>query len=161
MTRSTTSLERNVMTSQSFATSFVVDQTPAEVFAAIANVRGWWTGDIEGGADQLGDEFAYRYGDIHYSRQRVTEFVPDQKIVWRVLDAKLTFAEDAAEWVGTDITFDIARTGDRTEVRFTHVGLVPDFECFDDCSGGWNFFVNGSLRRLVTTGEGPLAPPWA
>src|SRR5215218_153410 len=98
MTRTTTIPERNVMTSQSFATSFVVDQTPAEVFAAIATVRAWWTGDIEGGADQLGDEFAYRNGDIHYSRQRVTEFVRDQKIVWRVLDAKLTFAEDPAEW---------------------------------------------------------------
>ena len=149
------------MTSESFATSFVVDQTPAEVYAAIANVRGWWTGDIEGSADHLGDEFAYRYGDIHYSRQRVTESVPGERIVWHVVDAKLTFTEDPAEWVGTDITFDIARTGDQTEVRFTHVGLVPDFECFTDCSGGWNFFVNGSLRRLVTTGEGPLAPPWS
>jgi hypothetical protein len=149
------------MTSQSFATSFVVDQHPAEVFAAIANLRGWWTGDIEGDADQVGDEFAYRYLDIHYCRQRVTEFVPGQRIAWRVLDAKLTFAEDPAEWVGTDITFDIARTGDQTEVRFTHVGLVPEFGCFDSCSGGWNLFVNGSLRRLITTGEGPLTAPWA
>lgn len=149
------------MTSQSFNTSFVVDQTPAEVFAAIANVRGWWTGHVDGDADKLGDEFTYRYGDIHYSRQRVTEFVPNLKIVWRVLDAKLTFAEDTGEWVGTDITFDIARTRDQTEIRFAHVGLVADFECFDNCSAGWNFFVNASLRRLVTTGEGPLTPPWA
>src|SRR3954449_12870752 len=118
---------RYVMTSQSFATSFVVDQSPAEVFAAICQVRSWWTGDIDGSADHLGDEFDYRYPDLHYSRQRVTELVPDQKIVWRVLDANLTFAADPAEWVGTDIVFDIVPTGDRTELRFTHVGLVPDF----------------------------------
>src|SRR4051812_41455871 len=111
-------IEGNVMTSQSFTTSVVTDQTPAEVFAAIANVRGWWTGEIDGSADQVGDEFDYRYGDVHYSRQRVTESVPDRRIVWHVVDAKLTFAEDPAEWVGTDITFDIARTGDQTELTF-------------------------------------------
>lgn len=26
---------------------------------------------------------------------------------------------------------------------------------------GWSFFVNGSLGRLITTGEGPVSPPWA
>lgn len=149
------------MTSQSFATSFVVDQTPAEVFAAITNVSGWWTGEIDGSAERVGDEFAYRYGDVHYSRQRVTELVPDRKVVWRVVDAKLSFTEDPAEWVGTDVTFDIARTGKQTEVRFAHVGLVPEFECFDNCSGAWNVLVNGSLRQLITTGEGPSTPPWA
>lgn len=149
------------MTSQSFATSFIVDQTPAEVFAAIANVPGWWTGDIDGSADRVGDEFVYRYGDVHYSRQRVTEFVPDRKVVWRVVDAKLTFTEDPAEWIGTDIAFDIAPTGEQTEVRFTHVGLVPEIECFDNCSGAWNVLVNRSLRRLIETGEGPLTPPWS
>lgn len=149
------------MTSQSFTTSVVTDQTPAEVFAAIANVRGWWTGEVDGSADQVGDEFDYRYGDVHYSRQRVTESVPDRRVVWHVVDAKLTFAEDPAEWVGTDITFDIARTGDQTELTFTHVGLVPEFECFDGCSSGWSFLVNSSLRRLITTGEGASVPPWA
>ncbi|WP_269143801.1 hypothetical protein [Microbispora oryzae] len=41
------------------------------------------------------------------------------------------------------------------------MGLVPGFECFDNCADGWNFFINGSRHRLVTTGEGPLTPPWA
>ena len=76
-------------------------------------------------------------------------------------NATFVFVEDPDEWVGTDITFDIARTGDQTEISFAHIGLVPDFECFDNCSAGWNFFINGSLRRLVTTGAGPLTPPWA
>ena len=149
------------MTSQSYSTSFVVDQTPDEAFAAITNVRGWWTGEIEGSADHLGDEFSYRYGDAHYTRQRVTEHVPGQKIVWRVLDSKLAFVEDPAEWVDTEISFDIARVGDRTEVRFTHVGLVPEFECFDSCSSAWSFLVTGSLSRLISTGEGPLPASWA
>jgi hypothetical protein len=149
------------MISQSFTTSFSVDQTPEEVVKAIANVRGWWTGDIEGSTDKVGDEFTYRYQDLHYSTQRITEMIPGRKVVWRVLDAHLTFVGDPSEWAGTEITFEIAEKGNQTEVRFAHVGLIPEFECFDQCSNAWGFFVNGSLRRLITAGEGPTAPPWA
>lgn len=137
-----------------YTTSFLVDQTPEEVFAAINNVRGWWTGEIEGSTDKLGDEFTYRYEELHYSKQRITEFVPGKKVVWRVLDASLNFVEDTSEWTGTEITFDIARRGDKTEVRFTHLGLVPQFECFDSCSNAWGFYINGSLRNLITAGNG-------
>jgi hypothetical protein len=149
------------MTGQSFTATFSVDQRPEEVFKAITNVRGWWTGDIAGSTDQPGDEFTYRYQDLHYSKQKITELVSGQKVVWRVLDAHLTFTEDPSEWTGTEITFEVAPKGRQTEVRFAHLGLTPEFECFDACSNGWGFFINGSLRRLITTGEGPTAPPWA
>src|SRR5258708_7492721 len=46
---------------QSFTSSFTVEQNSAEVYDAINNVRGWWTGDIEGGATALGEEFSYSY----------------------------------------------------------------------------------------------------
>ncbi len=149
------------MSSQDFTTSFSVDQTPEEVFMAITNVRGWWTGDIEGSTDKLGDEFTYRYQDVHYSKQKITELIPDKKAVWRVLDAQLKFAEDPSEWTGTEITFEVAQQGKQTEVRFAHLGLIPEFECFDNCSNAWGFYINRSLRRLITAGEGPAAPPWA
>ncbi len=45
------------------------------------------------------------------------------------------------------------------ELRFIHVGLVPDVECFGACSMGWLHYVNGSLRSLITTGVG-LPDPW-
>ena len=71
-----------------------------------------------------------------------------------MLDGYLNFVEDKTEWTGTDITFEIDKKGDKTEVRFTHVGLVPGYECFDDCSNAWGSYINGSLRSLITTGEG-------
>jgi hypothetical protein len=142
------------MNQQSLTTTFTVDQSPAEAFAAINNVRGWWSGQIEGSTDELGAEWTYRYEDVHLSKQKITEFVPGKKVVWEVLDGYLNFVEDKTEWKGTKITFDIAQVGDKTEVRFTHLGLVPDYECFELCSNAWGFYINGSLRSLIATGKG-------
>ena len=48
------------MTAQDFTTEFTVDNTPEEVFAAINNVRGWWSGEIVGETTKLGDTFSSR-----------------------------------------------------------------------------------------------------
>jgi uncharacterized protein YndB with AHSA1/START domain len=140
--------------STDFTATFTVGQTPEEVFAAVNNVRGWWSGNIEGATDALGAEFTYRYQDVHYTKQKLSEFVPNKRVVWHVEEAFLNFTEDPAEWVGTDVTFEITPTSNGTELRFTHRGLVPEIECFEACSSAWGFYVNGSLKRLITTGEG-------
>ena len=141
------------MMKQGFTSSFSVDQTPHEAFAAINNVRGWWSGQIEGDTDKLGAEFTYRYKDVHLSKQKITEFIPGKKVVWRVLDSNLSFAKDKSEWNGTDIVFDISEKEGKTEVRFTHVGLVPEYQCYGSCSNAWGMLVNGNLRKLITTGK--------
>jgi Activator of Hsp90 ATPase homolog 1-like protein len=139
---------------QSYAAAFTVDQTPEEAFAAINNVRGWWSGNIEGKTDKLGEVFTYRYEDVHYSKQKITEMIPNRRVVWQVLDAKLNFVKDKDEWNGTKIVFDISKKDDKTEVRFTHQGLVHQFECYDACSDAWGGYVKGSLRSLITKGKG-------
>jgi Activator of Hsp90 ATPase homolog 1-like protein len=146
------------MKSQNYTTSFTVDQTPAEAFAAINNVRGWWSGEIEGSTNKLGDEWTYRYKDIHYSKQKITELIPGKKIVWLVLDSSLNFVEDKKEWNGTRITFEIAKNGGKTQVTFSHVGLVPEVECYDACSNAWGGYINSSLRNLITKGKGQPNP---
>ena len=113
------------MSGQNYTTAFKVDQAPEEVFDAINNVRGWWTGAIEGSTDELGAEFTYQYENLHKSTQKITELVPGKKVVWHVTEAEINFVEDKSEWKGTDIVFDIAEKDGKTEVRFTHVGLVP------------------------------------
>jgi len=146
------------MTTKDYTTSFSVDETPEQVFAAINNVRGWWSGEIDGRTDKLGVEFTYRYQDVHRSTQRITELVPGKKVVWHVLDAKINFVKDKAEWNGTDIILEITKKGDKTELRFTHVGLVPAIECYGKCAGAWGFYINDSLRSLITTGKGDPNP---
>jgi len=146
------------MQDQDFTTSFTVDQTPEEVFHAINNVRGWWSEEIQGSTDKRDAEFTYRYQDVHRCRIKITEFVPGRKVIWRVLENYFSFTEDRTEWKGTEISFEIARKGKKTEVRFAHLGLVPEYECFDVGSNAWGAYINGSLRRWITTGTGRPIP---
>jgi Activator of Hsp90 ATPase homolog 1-like protein len=145
---------REMMKDRNFSTAFTIDQTPEEAFAAINNVREWWAGKpgIEGSTDKLGDEFTYAYEPHHYSKQKVTELIPGKKVVWLVLESQLNFVKDKSEWNSTKVTFEIAKKGDKTEVRFTHQGLVPDYECYGACSNAWGSIINRSLRSLITTG---------
>jgi len=131
--------------------TLLVDQSPEVAFNAVNNVRGWWTGDIQGSTDKLNDVFTYRYKDFHYSKQKIVEFIPGKKIVWLVTDSSLDFLKNKSEWNGTKIIFDIAKKGDKTEVRFTHLGITPEIECFDKCSNAWGSYINSSLLNLITT----------
>jgi hypothetical protein len=142
------------MTDRSFTTAFTIDQTPEQAFAAINNVRGWWSEDIKGRTEKAGDIFNYRFRDIHRCTVKVQSSVPGRKVVWHVLDNYFSFTADATEWKGTDVVFDISKKGGKTEVRVTHQGLVPEYECYEACSGGWTTYINGSLRALIETGEG-------
>jgi hypothetical protein len=143
------------MKNQNLNHSFTVDKTPKEVFDAINNVRGWWSGQIDGKTEKLGDEFTYRYKDFHRSTQKITESVPGKKVVWTVLDSYLSFVEDKTEWNGTKVIFEISiKTFGTTEVRFTHQGLTSQVECFDACNDAWGSYVKGSLKNLITLGKG-------
>jgi hypothetical protein len=142
------------MTNQDFTTTFSVDQSPEKVFNAINNVRGWWSEEIEGSTDKLGDEFTYHYKDVHYCRMKLIELISDKKVVWLVVQNYFNFTEDKSEWKGTKVIFEIFKKGDKSEIRFTHLGLVPEYECFNVCSNAWGSYINGSLRSLITTGKG-------
>jgi uncharacterized protein YndB with AHSA1/START domain len=142
------------MKAKNYTVAFSVDQSPQEVFDAVVDVRGWWSGEIDGRTDKLGAEFTYRYEDMHRTTQKITELVPGKKVVWHVIDSQINFVKDKREWNDTDIVFEIARKGGKTQLQFTHVGLVPAIECYGDCAGAWGFYINESLKSLITTGKG-------
>lgn len=142
------------MNNQNFNTSIVVDQSPKEVFDAIKNVCGWWSEGIEGGSEKLNDEFIYRYNDVHTCKMKLTEVVPEKKVVWHVLENFFSFTKDASEWKDTKVIFEISKQGNKTQLQLTHQGLVPSFECYDACVGGWTQYIQQSLFSLITTGKG-------
>jgi hypothetical protein len=139
---------------QDYSTRFTVDQTPEEVFAAINHVRGWWSEEIEGDTDKLGAEFKYHFQDIHLCTMKIAELVPGKKVAWLVLDNYFSFTKDKSEWKGTEVIFEISKQGNQTELHFTHVGLVPEYECYDVCVNGWGTYISSSLQDLITKGKG-------
>ena len=142
------------MSTKNYSIAFTVDQSPEEVFDAINNVRGWWSEEIVGQTDKLGAQFAFQYRDLHRTTQKITELVPGRRVAWHIVESDIGFVKDRAEWLGTDVVFEIARKGSGTELRFTHVGLVRTIECYEGCSGAWDFYVKKSLRELIATGKG-------
>jgi hypothetical protein len=142
------------MNDQSYTISIAVDRPVLEVFHAINDVRSWWNEGITGETDKVGAEFTHHVKDIHRAQIQVTELVPGQRVTWRVLDNWFSFIQDESEWRDTEIIFDLSEKDGGTEVRFTHVGLVPEYECFEVCQNAWSLYIGGSLRSLITTGTG-------
>ena len=85
---------------------------------------------------------------------KLIEVIPDKKVVWLVLDNYFKFTKDKSEWKGTKIIFEISQKDNKTQIRFTHLGLVPEYECFDICRDAWTNYIQNSLCSLITTGKG-------
>jgi uncharacterized protein YndB with AHSA1/START domain len=135
-----------------------VPHSPEEVFDAVTNVRAWWSEGIEGETTDVGVEFTFTDYDDLWCRFRITEATPARRVVWQVLDSRLDFVVEHAEWTGTQVMFDISRAPEGTHLRFTHQGLRPTVECYEACSRGWDFYINQSLPNLITVGTGQPIP---
>lgn len=142
------------MAATDFTSSFIVDQSPAEVFNAINNVSDWWQGEIKGNTHQLNEEFEYQMPGIHYSKQKLIEIIPNEKVVWLITESNLSSFTNKTEWTGTKVVFEISVLNNKTQLRFTHLGLVPKFQCYGDCSGAWGALIEQSLFSLITTSKG-------
>ena len=142
------------MKKQDYNINITVDATAQEAFKAINSVTKWWTENLEGSSKKLNDEFTVRFDDVHVSKQKLVEVIPGKKVVWLVTDSKLNFVKDKQEWTNTKISFDIAGKAGKTQIRFTHIGLVPEVECYNGCSNAWGLYIKGSLFKLLTEGKG-------
>jgi hypothetical protein len=147
-----------MMNNNSFTTTISVSKSTAEAFDAIKNFRGWWSEEIEGNTAQLNETFFYHYKDIHLCKMKLTEMIPGKKLVYQVIENDFNFVKDKSEWVDTKLVFDIFTDGSQTKVKFTHEGLVPDYECYQVCNEAWTTYIGNSLKNYIETGVGNPNP---
>lgn len=126
--------------------------TPRPVYEALTTVpglAGWWTEQTAGEAAG-GGLVTFRFPPVGGFDMEVLEAVPDERVVWRVVDGP-------PEWVGTTIHWELSQDGPFTIVRFAHRGWAEPVEFMSHCSTKWATFLL-SLKELVETGQGAPAP---
>ena len=72
---------------------FSIPDTTQRVFDAITQVIDWWLERLDGRSTEIGDEFVYQHGNLHYSRHRLIEVIPTQRIVWLTIESRLILFE--------------------------------------------------------------------
>jgi hypothetical protein len=146
------------MKMQNYSTGVEVAASLEDVFNHINDVSKWWVREaagicteFEGNSSNLGDEFILRHGDVHYSKHKLIEVIPNKKVVWLVTDSKLTWIkENKQEWTSTKMTFEIVPDGEKTSLIFTHEGLVPQLECYEHCVHFWDRVIKEWLYNHIT-----------
>jgi uncharacterized protein YndB with AHSA1/START domain len=133
--------------------SLDTDISPRDAFARINAVADWWTKGFTGQSQKVGDSFTVRFGET-FVDFKVAEVVPEAKIVWLVVNSHLHRVKNKGEWTGTKVIWEASHSQEKTQIVMTHVGLVPDCECYEICEAGWNFCVGESLRKLLTENMG-------
>jgi hypothetical protein len=141
------------MNSKSFTATIEVAQTPGHVFNCITEVSKWWSKDFEGSSTKLDDEFIIHHPGSHYSKQRLVEVIPGEKMVWLVTDSTLNWLANKHEWTNTRMIFEITAKGDKTIVHYTHEGLVPEKECYAMCMQGWSMVIKDWLVNFISNGK--------
>jgi len=141
------------MEQKNYHSSISVKIRAAEAYKGTCKVAAWWTENIEGASEQAGDRFTVTFGDT-FVTMKIVEAIPGKKIVWEVEDCYLHWLQDKQEWTGMKIEWEFQSFGDSTTIGMTHVGLIPEVECYESCEKGWNFYVKESLFKLLSEGKG-------
>ena len=141
------------MKNENYQIKITVNADLKTAFTNICNVAGWWTRNVEGNSEKLNDVFTVRFGETFVTFQ-ITEFVPNKKIAWLVIDSYLPFVKDKKEWNDTIVDWHIADDNSATKITMTHIDLIPEIECYENCEKGWNFYIGESLKKLMNEGNG-------
>lgn len=142
---------------KNYNVSITVESPAEKAFKSINNVSEWWNENLEGSSHKLNDVFTIHFSENNFVTHKIVEFVPDKKVVWQVTNCYLEWLTDKTEWTNTKMSFEIITKDNSTQINFTHIGLVPEVECYNDCVKGWNQYVKDSLLKLINEGKGQPA----
>jgi hypothetical protein len=139
-------------TKANYTVAIEVAKSPNDVFNYIINdVSKFWPEELEGECSKLNDEFVFKSGDSHYSKNKVVEFVPDKKVVWLVTDSMRK--TDNFEWTGTKMIFELIPKGGTTLLRFTYDGVILENES-GRLAQICDMVIKENLFNLITDNKG-------
>ncbi len=141
------------MQKQDFTLTINVQAPAAATMKKISEVDQWWAKNVTGHTGKAGDTFTVDFGKTFVDFQ-ISELIPAKKVVWKVTDCNLHWINNKKEWNGTEVVFELSEQDNATQVVFTHIGLVPDAECYENCKPGWTGHVAGSLVKFINEGKG-------
>jgi uncharacterized protein YndB with AHSA1/START domain len=128
-----------------------INATPEKVFAALATqagLRGWWTLDATADEKAGGNaEFGFDKRQTVF-RIKIEKLEPGKQVIW-------TCHGEPPEWNGTVLTWDIAREGTTTMLRFTQGGWKSMSEMYAMCNSSWGEL----MHRLRDYAEGKKPGP--
>ena len=139
-----------------FSYSFTVKATAKESMKAIGQVKQWWAKKYEGKSAKLNDEFSVYFGGPKdtFVDFKISELIPEEKVVWLVTDCNLHWIDNKKEWKDTEVIWNISEKNGRTTIDFVHKGLTPESECYESCKPGWTHHIKDSLLKLIEDGRG-------
>ena len=129
-----------------YSVSIEVAKSPNEVFRYLVDLPKWWPEEFIGENIKLNSEFVLKTGEGHYSKNKVIEFVPNEKVVWLVSESRRK--EDNFDWSGTKMIFELKPKGGKTEIKFTYDGVVLENE-IDRLAQICDFVTKEKLYNLI------------
>jgi uncharacterized protein YndB with AHSA1/START domain len=116
----------------------------SEALTTLEGLRGWWVSQTTGDPAKGGTI------DFGFCRMQVLEAESGKKVRWQCVSGP-------PEWVGTEVTFDLAWKDGQTIVLFKHASWTEAVEFMHHCSTKWATFLL-SLRDLLEKADGHPAP---
>lgn len=125
-----------------------------DALSTIEGIAGWWTKHTSGTA-RVGETIVVQFlssegKEIGSMNMEVKTLEPLKKVHW-------IFTAGPAEWIGTEVIFNLHQEADYTIVLFGHRNWKEEVEFTAHCSMKWAIFML-SLKQLVETGKGNPSP---
>ncbi len=141
------------MENKNYHRTIWVDASTGEAMKKIGQINLWWRKDFSGIADKLNTKFTVPFGELNGEISFVdfltSELEPNKKIVWKVTDCNLPWFKDKKEWNNTEVVFELSEENGKTKIDFTHIGLVPEVECYEACEKGWDGHITRDLAKFI------------
>ena len=145
---------------QSYQQSITVETSPAEVYEALTTGYDyWWTSTKGKSFKKIGDNIKFTFlPNTSYWTLEAKTLLPNKFVELECVDAFHVISGkpelSITEWLGTKIAWSIESNGDKTDLHFTHDGLIPTLHCYEECKAGWDMFFVDSLKAYLNTGVG-------